>query len=108
MILGTANKDIGHQIENIVYLELLRRGYTVNIGKTGRGTEIDFVAVRQNKLEYYQVAASVLDETTLARELEPLKQIKDNYPKAVITLDDYTVDHSGIQQINLIDWLLEE
>lgn len=108
MILGTANKDIGHQIENIVYLELLRRGYTVNIGKAGRGTEVDFVAVRQNKTEYYQVAASVLDETTLARELEPLKQIKDNYPKAVITLDDYTGDHSGIQQINLIDWLIEE
>ncbi len=108
MILGTANKDIGHQIENIVYLELLRRGYTVNIGKAGRGTEVDFVAVRQNKTEYFQVAASVLDETTLARELEPLKQIKDNYPKAMITLDDYTGDHSGIQQINIIDWLLEE
>ena len=108
MILGTANKDIGHQIENIVYLELLRRGYTVNIGKAGRGTEVDFVAVRQNKTEYYQVAATVLDETTLARELEPLKQIKDNYPKAVITLDDYTGDHSGIQQINIIDWLLKE
>lgn len=108
MILGTANRDIGHQIENIVYLELLRRGYTVNIGKAGRGTEVDFVAVRQNKTEYYQVAASVLDETTLARELAPLKQIKDNYPKAVITLDDYTGDHNGIQQVNLIDWLLEE
>jgi len=105
MILGTTNKDIGHQIENIVYLELLRRGYTVNIGKSGRGTEVDFVAVRDMKTEYYQVSASVLDESTLERERTPLKQIKDNYPKFLITLDDFTVDHNGIQQINLINWL---
>ena len=105
MILGTTNKDIGHQIENIVYLELLRRGYTVNIGKSGRGTEVDFVAVRDKKTEYYQVSASVLDESTLKRELVSLSQIKDNYPKFLITLDDYTGDHDGIQQINLIDWL---
>jgi hypothetical protein len=105
MILGVTNRDIGHQIENIVFLELLRRGCTINIGKAGRGTEIDFVAVRENKTEYYQVAASVLDENTLARELEPLKQIKDNYPKFIITLDNYTGDYNGIRQINLIDWL---
>jgi len=105
MILGTQGKDIGHQIENIVYLELLRRGYTVNIGKTGRGNEIDFVAVRDKKTEYYQVSASVLDETTLKRELNSLKQIKDNYPKFLVTLDDFVGDHNGIQQINLIDWL---
>lgn len=105
MILGTTNKDIGHQIENIVYLELLRRGYTVNIGKSGRGTEVDFVAVRNRKTEYYQVSASVLDESTLERELKPLNQIKDNYPKFLITLDDFTGDHDGIVQINLIDWL---
>ena len=105
MILGTANKDIGHQIENIVYLDLLRRGYSVNIGKSGRGTEVDFVAVRDKKTEYYQVSASVLDENALQRELTPLKQIKDNYPKFLITLDDFISDHNGIQQINLIDWL---
>jgi len=105
MILGTTNKDIGHQIENIVYLELLRRGYTVNIGKSGRGTEVDFVAVRDKKTEYYQVSASVLDESTLERELSPFKQIKDNYPKYLITLDDFTGDHDGIQQVNLIAWL---
>lgn len=105
MILGVTNRDIGHQIENIVFLELLRRGYTINIGKAGRSTEIDFVAVRENKTEYYQVAASVLDENTLKRELEPLKQIKDNYPKFVITLDDYTGDYNGIRQVNIIDWL---
>jgi len=106
MILGTTNKDIGHQIENIVYLELLRRGYTINIGKSGRGTEVDFVAVRDKKTEYYQVSASVLDEKTLERELNPLKEIKDNYPKFLVTLDDFTQDHNGIQQINLINWLL--
>lgn len=105
MILGVTNKDIGHQIENIVFLELLRRGYTINIGKAGRGTEVDFVAVRQNQTEYFQVSASILDENTLTRELEPLKQIKDNYPKSVITLDDYTSDYNGIRQVNLIDWL---
>lgn len=107
MILGTTNKDIGHQIENIVYLELLRRGYTINIGKAGRGAEVDFVAVRDKKTEYYQVSASVLDENTLQRELASLKQIKDNYPKFLITLDDFMGDHDGIQQLNLIDWLMD-
>ncbi len=107
MILGTTNKDIGHQIENIVYLELLRRGYTINIGKAGRGAEVDFVAVRDKKTEYYQVSASVLDENTLQRELVSLKQIKDNYPKFLITLDDFMGDHDGIQQLNLIDWLMD-
>jgi len=106
MILGTMNRDIGHQIENIVYLELLRRGYTINIGKAGRGAEVDFVVVRDKATEYYQVSASVLDENTLNRELEPLKQIKDNYPKYLITLDDYTGDHDGIQQVNLLAWLI--
>jgi len=105
MILSTANKDIGYQIENIVYLELLRRGYTVSIGKAGRGTEVDFVAVRETKPEYYQVSASVLDQATLERELTPLKQIRDNYPKFLITLDDFTGDYNGISHINLIDWL---
>ena len=107
MILGTQGKDIGHQIENIVYLELLRRGYTVYIGKAGRGTEVDFVAIRDRKTEYYQVSATVLEESTLKRELTPLLQINDNYPKFLITLDDFTSDHSGIQQLNLIDWLSE-
>jgi predicted AAA+ superfamily ATPase len=106
MILGTTNKDIGHQIENIVYLELLRRGYTVNIGKAGRGTETDFVAVKGGQTEYYQVSATVLDEHTLTRELASLRAIKDNYPKFLITLDDFGGDHGGIVQKNLIDWLL--
>jgi len=105
MLLGTQGRDIGHQIENIVFLELLRRGYTVNIGKSGRGTEVDFVAVRNRQTEYYQVSATVLDENTLSRELTPLRQIKDNYPKFLLTLDDFTGDHYGIRQLNLIDWL---
>jgi predicted AAA+ superfamily ATPase len=105
MILGTQGKDIGHQIENIVYLELLRRGYTISIGKSGRGAEVDFVAVRNKQTEYYQVSATVLDESVLARELASLKQIRDNYPKILIALDDFTGDHDGIHQHNLIDWL---
>jgi predicted AAA+ superfamily ATPase len=107
MMLGTMNKDIGYQIENIVFLELQRRGNTINIGKSGRGTEVDFVTVRDMQITYYQVAATVLDEETLKRELIPLKQIHDNYPKVLLTLDNFTCDHDGIQQINLIDWLLK-
>jgi predicted AAA+ superfamily ATPase len=105
MMLKSENKDIGHQIENIVYLELLRRGHAINMGKAGRGLEVDFVAVRNRQTEYYQVSASVLDEATLARELAPLEQIGDNYPKYIVSLDGHTVDHSGIRQVNLIDWL---
>jgi predicted AAA+ superfamily ATPase len=108
LILGTQGKDIGHQVENIVYLELLRRGYTVNIGKSGRGTEVDFVAVRDKKTEYYQVSASVLDEAVLERELTSLRQINDNYPKILLTLDVFSGDYDGIRQVNLIDWLMEE
>jgi predicted AAA+ superfamily ATPase len=105
MMLGITNKDIGHQIENIVYLELLRRGYATSTGKSGRCTEVNFVAVRDKHTQYYQVSASVLDEGTLKRELEALRQIKDNYPKFLITLDDFNGDYDGIQQVNLIDWL---
>jgi predicted AAA+ superfamily ATPase len=108
VMLGTTNRDIGYQIENIVFLELLRRGYRVNIGKVGRGTEVDFIGVRDKKTEYFQASATVLDENTLARELAPLNQIKDNYPKHLITLDDFHGDYDGIQQVNLIDWLMKE
>jgi predicted AAA+ superfamily ATPase len=105
-ILNVENRDIGHQLENIVYLELRRRGYTVDIGKIER-MEIDFIVQGKRRIEYYQVAASVLDEATLERELASLRSIKDNYPKYLITLDDFTVDHYGIKQINIIDWLLD-
>ena len=106
MMLGTANRDTGHLIENIVYLELLRRGYSVSIGKTGRGTEVDFIVMSNRQTGYYQVSASVLDQGTLERELAPLKQIKDNHPKYLLTLDDFTGDYDGIQHVNLIDWLM--
>jgi predicted AAA+ superfamily ATPase len=105
MILGVKGKDVGHLIENIAYLELLRRGYTINTGKAGRGAEVDFVAVKDKRTEYYQVSATVLDESVLARELAPLKQIRDNYPKFLLTLDDFSADHDGVSQINIIDWL---
>jgi predicted AAA+ superfamily ATPase len=78
-LLSAANADAGHQIENIVYLELLRRGYRVNIGKIGE-KEIDFVAARQNTKEYYQVAMIAFDDRARERELEPLKKAGDNYP----------------------------
>jgi predicted AAA+ superfamily ATPase len=98
---------LGHLLENIVYFELLRRYKRVYVGKVDN-TEIDFVANGDNKLSYYQVAATVLDENVLERELRPLRKPPDNYPKYLLTLDDALVgeDFSGIQRLNLIEWLL--
>ena len=106
-IISGSAKDLGHLIENIVYLELLRRKNRVNIGKLAE-KEVDFVAVNMDEIEYYQVSASVLDEKTLERELAPLDEIKDNYPKTILTLDEIGsgTNYNGIKQINLIDWLL--
>jgi len=105
-LLSAANSDIGHQIENVVYLELLRRGYRVNIGKLD-GKEIDFVATKQNTKEYYQVAMTALEESVRERELDPLQKVGDNYPKYLLTLDFITGDYEGILQMNLVDWLLQ-
>lgn len=105
-LLRTQNLDVGHQIENIVYLELLRRGYRVNIGKIDE-REIDFVAEKMDTKEYYQVSASVLSDDTLQRELAPLQQTKDQHPKILLTLDVFEGNHEGIRQVNLIDWLLD-
>lgn len=100
--------DLGFTIENIVYLELLRRRYNVNIGRNGR-TEVDFIAKRNDVYTYIQVTASLVDENTFNREIRPLKQIKDNYEKVILTLDRYTLgNYEGIKVINIIDWLLEE
>ena len=100
--------DLGFTIENIVYLELLRRRYNVNIGRNGR-TEVDFIAKRNDVYTYIQVTASLVDENTFNREICPLKQIKDNYEKIILTLDRYTLgNYEGIKVINIIDWLLEE
>ena len=105
VLLGNPGKDIGHVLENIVYLELIRRGYDVYIGKVD-DIEVDFVVKDENGTKYIQVAASVRDETTLARELRPLQKINDHYPKIIMTLDkDPIADYEGIRRINALDYL---
>ena len=109
MILGNRNIDMGHILENVIYLELLRRKGNVYVGQFDKN-EIDFVIVNSNEIEYYQVALTVLDENTLKRELNTFKNIKDNYPKYLITLDDVMVntDYDGIKVVNALEWLLGE
>lgn len=107
MLLGDRNADIGHVLENIVYLELLRRGFEVYIGKVGE-LEVDFVAEKAGERVYYQVSASVLDPSTFKREIEPLKKIHDHYPKFMITMDELPMGEDGIKQINIMDFLLEK
>ena len=108
MILGNRNIDTGHILENIIYLELIRRKGNVYVGQFDKN-EIDFVVINSNEIEYYQVALTVLDENTLKRELDAFKNIKDNYPKYLITLDDVMVntDYDGIKVVNALEWLLE-
>lgn len=106
MLFGSKQIDAGHILENIIYLELLRRGYDVYVGKVGE-YEVDFVAQSGNETIYFQVALSVRDEKTLERELRPLKAIKDHYPKILLTMDDDPeVHYDGIRKINARDWLL--
>lgn len=106
-ILPRKNYDLGFSIENIVFFELLRRGYHVYVGKL-HNTEVDFVAQKQGVITYIQVSASMLDPETFAREIKPLASIKDNYEKLVLTLDKLTPgNYNGIKVINLLDWLLE-
>lgn len=106
-LLGFRDADIGHIIENVVYFELLRRGYDVAIGKAGN-REVDFVATTATEKRYLQVTESLNDPNTREREFTPLRMIRDNYEKAVITLDStspYTED--GIQILRLTDFLLQ-
>lgn len=104
-MLGKKAMDVGHILENIVYLELIRRGYEVYVGKVD-DMEIDFVAQNTQGNTYIQVSASVRDENTLARELKPLKAVRDNYPKILLTLDDDPDgDYDGIIRKNALDWL---
>ena len=107
-LLGSKNMDEGHILENVVYLELLRRGYEIYIGKND-DTELDFIAINEKGEEYYQVALTVKDEKTLERELKPLDNINDHNPKYLLTTD-YTpyTSHNGIKQINVFDWLLDK
>ncbi len=103
-----ADSDMGHILENIVYLELLRRGYKVYVGKID-DVEIDFVAENRDGLKYYQVALTVRDEKVLERELKPLQKTKDHYPKYLLTLDmDLEADYNGITKMNVVDWLLKK
>lgn len=105
-LLGTKDTDRGHLLENIVYLELLRRGYEVCVGKVGNA-EVDFIATNADGIEYYQVSLSVRDEQTLKRELAPLDAIDDHNPKYLLTMDDDPVmSYRGIRQISVIDWFL--
>ena len=108
IILGFRNIDEGHLLENIVYLELLRRGYKVNIGKTN-DYEVDFVAENPNTIKYYQVTKTIVTEEVRKRELRSLESINDNYEKIILTLDKpFSKDYNGIKVINIIDWLLED
>ena len=106
-ILPRKHYDLGFSIENIVYFELLRRGYRVNIGKYG-SAEVDFVAQKQGGLTYYQITADMTAEETFERELRPLRGIQDNYEKIILTLDRFTLgNYDGIKVLNVVDWLLE-
>ena len=107
-LLGRKNIDLGHILENIVYLELLRRGYKIYVGKSG-DKEIDFVAENSRGIQYFQVAYTVRDEKTLERELSALESINDHYPKFILTMDvDPEVDYNGIRKRNVLDWLLDK
>lgn len=106
MLLGKNQADAGHILENVVYLELLRRGYDVYVGKYD-DYEVDFVAQNSKGTIYYQVALSTREESTLERELRPLREIRDHYPKVLLTMDeDPEVHYDGIRRINARDWLL--
>jgi predicted AAA+ superfamily ATPase len=105
-LIGFRGDDYGFTLENIVYFELLRRGYEVSIGKLG-ALEVDFVATKPDKIAYYQVTASMLDESVRERELAPLRGISDNYEKVILSMDKTPVtDFEGIRNVNLLDFLL--
>jgi predicted AAA+ superfamily ATPase len=106
-LLGLKRPDFGHRLEGVVYLELLRRGYEIFVGNVGTA-EIDFVAMRDGVTEYYQVAATVQDSTTYERETSRLKGIKDNYRKILLTQDEGYFNDNGIEQTNVLEWLLAE
>ena len=113
MLGQSSGRDMGHILENVVYLELLRQGYNVYIGKYD-DLEVDFVAKKPENTVYYQVALTIRGENDKAngildRELMPLKRIDDNYPKYILTLDDdLDADFDGIKKINVLDWLLKD
>lgn len=105
-LLGIRDRDRGHILENIVYFELLRRGYDVAIGKIDN-KEIDFIAINPKEKIYFQITESLISEETKTRELSPLMKIKDNYEKIILSLDENEEVYEGIKSINLINWLLK-
>lgn len=108
IILGFRNIDEGYILENVVYLELLRRGYRVNIGRTNE-YEVDFVAENPNTIKYYQVTQSLINEEVKKREIRSLESIEDNYEKIILTMDKpINNDYNGIKVMNIIEWLLKD
>ena len=105
-ITGYSLENYGHTIENVVYLELLRRGYKVYVGKC-ENREIDFVAIKKGETKYYQVTESMMDKSTREREIAPFYATNDFYEKTIITADKtYITDANGINIVNLTDFLL--
>ena len=106
-LIAKRSYDLGFSLENLVYLELLRRGYNVNVGKVGN-TEVDFVAKKDDRYYYFQVTDTMTSESTFNREIAPLQNIPDNYPKTILTNERLTLgNYNGIEVVNVIDWLLE-
>lgn len=106
LVSGSRSKDVGHVLENIVYLELRRRGYQVCVGKVGN-QEIDFFVEKGDDKAYYQVSSSILDPHTYQREIAPLKAVRDHYPKYIVTMDEVPMGEDGIKQLNVTAFLLE-
>ena len=108
MLVRSQDSDIGHILENIVFLELKRRYKEVYVGQIGQNGEVDFVAIENGNPIYFQVSQTTLDEDVLKRELAPLKQIHDNYPKYLLTLDEVFDDmnYEGIEKKNILKWLI--
>ena len=108
VLLGYRDVDTGHMLENVIYFELLRRGYDVAVGKIGN-KEIDFIATKDGEKIYYQVTEDITSEATRLRELEPLRMVRDNYQKVVLAMrTDSTASVEGIRIQKVIDFLLEE
>jgi len=106
-LLGNKRPNLGHRLENVVYIELKRRGYEIYVGNVGT-SEIDFVAIKDGVTEYYQVSLTLADDKVYTREVAPLKEIKDNYRKVLLTQDLGNYNDAGIEQVNILDWLLEK
>ena len=106
-LLGAGGTDISRPLENVVYLELLRRGYTVRVGSY-RDREVDFTALRDGVTEYYQVCLTMMSEDTREREFRSLESIRDNFGKTVLTMDQFGLgNENGIRVVNVLDWLLD-